>query len=191
MQFDSQTTQYISTNFFEEKSTDEEGYKSVVRIFDTIIIFPFATFLVVSYIAFIYSYRIVIYAIEYIEGNDCNNDEPTEDTNTLLILLKNILMRFKYKIIPDNRTDDDKKHDRKIRKFALSLASMFLSLALIAFHAFASMEVIKYDNEVLYDKDDDFNSNAFGNVTITVHHGSDDQCLPIIYVVISFCQLYR
>lgn len=66
MQFDSQTTQYISTNFVEEKSTDEEGYKSIVRIFDTIIIFPFATFLVVSYIAFTYSNRIVSYATEYI-----------------------------------------------------------------------------------------------------------------------------
>ena len=98
-------------------------------------------------------------------------------------------MHSTYETIPGNRTDDNKKQDRNIRILALSLASMFLSLALVVFHAFASMEVIKYGNEVLYDKDDDFNSNgdnAFGNATITVYHGSDDQCLPIVYVVISF-----
>ena len=50
MQFDNQTSQFISTNFFGQKATDEENYKSVVRIFGTAIFFPCATFLVVSYI---------------------------------------------------------------------------------------------------------------------------------------------
>ena len=37
MQFDNPTSQFISTNFFGQKVTDEENYKSVVRIFGTAI----------------------------------------------------------------------------------------------------------------------------------------------------------
>ena len=33
MQFDGQTTQYISTNFFEAEAKDEANYKAIVTIF--------------------------------------------------------------------------------------------------------------------------------------------------------------
>ena len=81
-------------------------------------------------------------------------------------------------------TQNDKQ-DRKIRIFAMSLACTFLSLALIVFHIMVSMRVIEYGNEVLYDKNDDYNSNDFTGM-VTKHDGNDDQCLPIIYVVFSY-----
>ena len=69
MQFESQTTSYISTYYFETKVRDEENYKSVVRIFVASIYFPCATFVVVSYLVFIYSDRISVHDIEYIKGS--------------------------------------------------------------------------------------------------------------------------
>ena len=307
MQFDSQRTQYISTNFIEEKSTDEESYKSVVRIFDTTIIFPFATFLVVSYLAFSYSNRIVIYAIEHIKG-DNEKDKKSSKSLTmksvfitlLLVPIKQKLNSLKQKLISlkdkvvnkcrktrhgydsincagqdeqgttegqdskqdttqngkqdskqdttqngkqdskqdttqngkqdskqdttqngkqdskqdttqngkqdskqdttqngkqDSKQDSkpnsiqDKIQHRRIRIFSLSLTSMLLCFALLAFQIMASLRVIEYGNEVLYDKDNDRNSKGdinSSNGTVTEHDGDDDQCIPIIYVVFSF-----
>ena len=78
-------------------------------------------------------------------------------------------------------TQNDKQ-DRRISICAMSLACMLLSLVLIVFHIMVSMRVIEYGNEVLYDKDDDYNSNDFTGM-VTKYDGNDNQCLPIIFVV--------
>ena len=228
MQFDSQTSQFISTNFFEEKATDDESYKSVVRIFDATIVFPFAAFLVVSYLVFIYSSRIVTYAEGYIKGdveNESQSSSATTNENVenesqsnsetapsllklfkesrLITFINSKIDKIKctcctaaaginhdngYEII-GSPIRDKQEVDRKIRIFSLSLASIFLTLTLLAFHVMASMRVIEYGNEVLYDKDDNRNSNGAtdsSNGIVTEHSGNDDQCLPIIYVVFSY-----
>ena len=66
MQFDSETSQFISTNFFETEAKDEKNYQTIRIIFGISVYFPFATFIVFSYFALAYSDWIAIYAIKYI-----------------------------------------------------------------------------------------------------------------------------
>ena len=72
-----------------------------------------------------------------------------------------------YNSTPENRV---------IKIIALILSSVYLSIALFGFHIMASLRLIQYGNEVLYDANNDEHYDL----------GRDDQCLPIVYTVISF-----
>ena len=81
-----------------------------------------------------------------------------------------------------------KKKDHKIRRInvlALSLTFLLLSIALLAFHVLASMNLIDYGNEILFDAK---NINRTFDIKSSHNKGLlyDDQSVPIIYVVISF-----
>ena len=70
-----------------------------------------------------------------------------------------------------------------MRIFATSLASLLLTLVLFVFHIIASVEIIRYGNEVLHHeeyKSVDFNNNSDQN------GNTNDQALPGIYVGFSF-----
>ena len=66
MQFDSETSQFINTNFFEAEAKDKKNYQTTYTIFCIFVGFPFATFIVLAYLALAYSDRIAIYALRYI-----------------------------------------------------------------------------------------------------------------------------
>ena len=76
--------------------------------------------------------------------------------------------------------------------FAIIVASILLILTLFSFHVVASVRLIQYGNEVLYDDNDDYDSIGFPTtdmVTDDDHSydvGKDDQCVPIVYVACSF-----
>ena len=206
MQFTSQTAPYISTYYFETKARDEDNYKSVVRIFAASIYFPCATFVVVSYLAFIYSNRISVLGTEYIKGdykivkesrngkdNDKqNNKKETTDKD------RNTQHGSKSENTQDNSEKEDTYRDmrnRRIMIFSISISSILLILTLFSFHVVASDRLIQYGNEVLYDDNDDYNSIGIptpegdGIITDNDHSydvGKDDQCVPIVYVACSF-----
>ena len=200
MQFESQTAQYISTYYFETKARDEENYKSVVRIFAASIYFPCATFTVVSYLTFIYSSRISDHGIQYIKG-ECkkvkesekqkNDKEQSNDKNENTNNIKGNRNTNNEQHGGKNENTEDIRH-RRIMIFAISIASIPLILTLFSFHVVASVRLIQYGNEVLYDDNDDYDSVGFPTtdmVTDDDHSydvGRDDQCVPIVYVVCSF-----
>ena len=66
MQFDCETSQFISTNFFEAEAKDEKNYQRIYAIFGTFIGSPFATFIVLTYLTLTYSDWIYIYVMKYI-----------------------------------------------------------------------------------------------------------------------------
>ena len=68
--------------------------------------------------------------------------------------------------------------NRKINIMALSYSFVILGIALFAFHILASVMLIRYGNEVLYDDKDSHGATSFG--------ARDDQCVPIIYTAFSF-----
>ena len=101
----------------------------------------------------------------------------------------------------ENTQDNSKKEDtedmqnRRIMIFAISVTSTLLILTLFSFHVVASVRMIQYGNEVLYDDNDDYDSIGIpttegeGTVTDDDHSydvGKDDQCVPIVYVACSF-----
>ena len=192
MQFESKTTQFISTYYFETKARDEDKYKSIVRIFAAGIYFPCATFLVFGYLAFYYSEWIARLATKFIKGYDKNEQQ------TAMFVMPHVKQYCKEaaeklsmsEISCDSETkyDSEANHasehyhkifekNRRIRIIvSLSIASILLSFALLAFHIIASVKLIQYGNEVLYDDNDDQGYNL----------SKDDQCVPIVYVVFSF-----
>ena len=107
MQFESQTAQYISTNFFEKKAKDEKNYKSIVTIFGILTYFPFATFTVVSYLAFTYSNRIAIYASKYLKVDV----DDAEDSKNSKSKKENEISTF-WSLLCD-KLEDDYKCDEK------------------------------------------------------------------------------
>lgn len=172
MQFEGETIQFISTHYFETKARDEDKYKSIVKIFGVSIYFTWATFAVFQYLAFMCSKKIA-------------------DRTTTFLNDKNIPKNPQH--ATDMRRD---KLDKRIMIFAISFASILLSLALLTFQVVASIKLIQYGNEVLYDDNDDYDSTDISNskdegiITENKDHGynlgNDDQCVPIVYVVFSF-----
>ena len=68
--------------------------------------------------------------------------------------------------------------NRKINIVALSVTFVILDIALLAFHILASVKLIHYGNEVLYDDNDAHGIHKYGI--------GDDQCIPIVYTAFSF-----
>ena len=66
---------------------------------------------------------------------------------------------------------------------------LILGIALFVFHILASIKLINYGNEVLYDENDDHGSPKFaigGNDDNEYNILDDDQCVPIVYTAVSF-----
>ena len=189
MQFESKTTQFISTYYFETKARDEDKYKFIVRIFAAGIYFPFATFLVFGYLAFFYSEWIARLATKFINGYRYGK---TKQQTAMFAMPSakqydiNDNSSDKTKISCDSETnyntlppeDQHKWYENKRIRIVVSLiiASILLIFTLLAFHIIASVKLIQYGNEVLYDDNDDQGYNL----------SNDDQCVPIVYVVCSF-----
>ena len=70
---------------------------------------------------------------------------------------------------------------RRVNILALSASFILLCFTLAAFHVMASMKLIDYGNEVLFDENvaSDIISNDYNII-------NDDQCVPIVYVTFSF-----
>ena len=91
-------------------------------------------------------------------------------------------------------TSYKKQHrEKRIEIFALSLVSVLLTFVFVVFHIIASIKLIKYGNEVLYDNNDDYGSvatpidgKAMENDDHTYNIGRDHQCVPIVYAATSF-----
>ena len=81
---------------------------------------------------------------------------------------------------------------RKVNVMALSITFLLLSIALFVFHILASVKLIHYGNEVLYDENDDHGSPKYGfegSDAISNNKYNlfeDDQCVPIVYTAVSF-----
>ena len=102
----------------------------------------------------------------------------------------------------ENSSDGEERHRRKKREeelanywsrtvnvVALSITFLILSIALFIFHILASIKLIHYGNEVLYDDNDDRDSRLGGNDGISNNDYNlthDDQCVPIVYTAVSF-----
>ena len=137
MQFESTTTQFISTYYFETKAKDKDNYISIAKIFAAGIIFPCATFVVFGYLLFFYSEWIANFATKYItNGFDSVQRRGISDSVS-------------------NPSSIDEK-DKRIRiVVSLIIVSIFLSLSLYVFHIIASVKFIQYGNEVLHDDNDE------------------------------------
>ena len=180
MQFNSETTQFINTNFFEAEAKDEKNYQTLVTIFGIFTYFPFATFIVLIYFALVYSDRIANYAMRYIMvGNfDLSSKEKRASTflSGFLLCHDN---NSSYNVRESNRKNTgvkDNEEDRRTIILGLSITCTFLTFALFAFHVTASIKLIQYGNKVLYQHDDDDNDGDSGR---------NDHHLPIIYVIMS------
>ena len=212
MLFESKSTQFISTYYFETKARDKDNYKCIVRIFAVGIIFPCATFIVFGYLVFFYSKWIAKFATKYITNgfdNKVNQEIKDNKVNQEIKAGKNIPMNnSKTRLVKKeathpfhskkagsiennnfemkNKSDFENtsidlsskdQYNKRIRiVISLILVFAFLSFALLAFHIIASVKLIQYGNEVLYDDNDD-QGYALRN---------DDQCVLIVYVVCSF-----
>ena len=197
MQFESKRTQFISTYYFETKARDEDKYKSIVRIFAAGIYFSCATSVVFGYLAFYYSEWIARLATKFIKGYDKNEQQTAMfamphvkqyhiNDNSSKEAVEKLSMS---EISCDSETKCDSEanyasehyhkifeKNRRIRIIvSLSVASILLTFTLFAFHIIASVKLIQYGNEVLYDDNDDQGYNL----------SNDDQCVPIVYVVCS------
>ena len=73
---------------------------------------------------------------------------------------------------------------RRVNILALSASFILLCFALVAFHVMASMKLIDYGNEVLFDEN--VVSDTFGIQSNDYNIINDDQCVPIVYVAFSF-----
>ena len=172
--------QFISTYFFETKERDEDNYKSIVKIFAVSICLPIATCIVFSYLAFHYSEWIAKQATRYIESDtvteECTGSRATASqsygTATEAAAATDT---YEGKKIPGNRSYYDKRNRRE-KISALTLSSIGLSIVLVAFHIAASIRLIQYGNEVLYDGNNDEHYNL----------GKNDRCLLIVYIAFSF-----
>ena len=166
MQFESETLHFISPYYFEIREKDEDKYKSIVTIFGVSIILPNATFLVFLYLAFIYSDRISTYATKLLRESRENSNGNNKHAFSHLL---------------ENKVHITDERDKRIMIFSISIASVILTVVLFAFHIKASIELVKYGNEVLYNRNYSVDSEGNYNDTST-----DDQILPILYVVSSF-----
>ena len=77
--------------------------------------------------------------------------------------------------------DEDRKSVRRVLILRISIAFIFLTLALFAFHITACVKLIQYGNEVLY-QHEDYDS---GSVTDDGESARNDRILTISYVAIS------
>ena len=86
---------------------------------------------------------------------------------------------------------------RRVNVVALSITFVILSIALLVFHIIASIKLIHYGNEVLFDENDAHDDAAkfdgqFGKSNFRARPnsdynlGNDDQCVPVVYTVFSF-----
>ena len=187
MQFDSETSQFISTNFFETEAKDEKNYQTIRIIFGISVYFPFATFIVFSYFALAYSDWIAIYAIKYIMVGNFKLSDKEKITCRFWILFTddNNANSNSHRNNPENMDgeddDNDKKSKRKAIIFRISFAFIFLNLALFASHITACVRLIQYGNEVLYQHED----YDAGSLTDDGESTRNDRGLPISYVVVS------
>ena len=177
MQFESQTLHFISPYYFEIRDKDEDKYKSIVTIFAVSILLPNATFLVFVYLAFIYSDRISNYAKKVLRESRKNSIGNSKHVFSHLLEDKVHFTDERDKRIM-NFTDE---RDKRIMIFSISIASVILTVVLFAFHITASVELVKYGNEVLYNANKSVDSEGNYNDTST-----DDQFFPILYVASSF-----
>ena len=92
----------------------------------------------------------------------------------------------------------DKKLRKKLSNYwsrivnvvSLSITFLILSIALFVFHILASVNLIHYGNEVLYDDNDDHHDSPLGGNDEISHNDynlfDDGQCVPIVYTAVSF-----
>ena len=166
MQFESHTLQFISPYYFEIREIDEDKYKAIVTIFGVSILLPNATFLVFVFLAFIYSDKISTFAIKQMRESRQNTNGNNKHALSHLL---------------EDKVDISEERDKRIMIFAISIASVLLTLVLFAFHITASIQLIDYGNEVLYNRNVSVNSEGEFDDTNT-----DDQVLPVLYVAFSF-----
>ena len=216
MQLEGDTIQSISTYYFETKERDEDKYKSIVRIFAASIYFPVATYTAFSYLALYYTSWIAKYATMYMKGKIKKDNKSSkkagksvshkyasvDETSQKELSFADNSKATPERInnMPDIADNYEKQHrERRVEIFALCIVFILLTFVLIAFHIVASIKFIKYGNEVLYDDNDDYGSmdnpptpgctgdnNAMENNDHTYNIGTDDQCLPVVYVTTSF-----
>ena len=171
MQFDHQTTQYISTNFFEAEAKDKANYKAIRTIFALFIYYPFAAFSMVTFFAWQYSYKIAVYVTKYIMAGNSKLSSKEHISNFFISFYENIANCCGQK-----NNSEKEKDKRRIRILGISIAFVLLTFALYAFQIMACVKLIRYGNEVLY-QHDDYKSPSFDSGT--------DRGITIAYVVVS------
>ena len=188
MQFDSETSQFINTNFFEAEAKDEKSYQTIRTIFNIFIGLPFATFIVLSYLALAYSDRIAVYAMRYIMVGHfmLSSKEKISSSFWSFFFADDYDANCNgHGNNPENVDGEDDgqdgKSDRKATILRISFAFIFLTLTLFAFHITACVKLIQYGNEVLYQHED----YDAGSLTDDGESTRNDRGLPISYVVVS------